>query len=361
MTSPLDASTRWDTRDPEQFLLGALDWHFHPETGSTLWLQIAETLDFDPRTDISSYEDLARFPDIAEHLRTSPVEDLIPRGLRLLTAPPPQIYETGGTTGAPKRLIYSANWVQRCLRWKVDELRAAGFPAGQPWLVAMPSGPHAYGNTARLQARELGSLLHSIDIDPRWVKKSIADGARVDGYVAHLVEQIGHIIQSQDIAAVTTTPPILAELTLQPELVDKLAATVSYIALAGAQLDDDTFDIIAETFPGARIQNVYGSTMVLTTAHIRAPHDPAPQSVYDAYSPHTIFTVVDPETLRQVDFGERGQVRMSHISDGMFIPNNLERDTAIRVAAPPGGIGDSLAAPQPLGSFAGEPVIQGVY
>ncbi|MEV0334366.1 phenazine antibiotic biosynthesis protein [Nocardia sp. NPDC050717] len=360
MTSPVTASTRWDARDPDQFLRDALDWHFNPETGSALWLRIAETLDFDPRTDISSYEDLARFPDIAAHLRTSRVEDLIPRGLGRSGAPP-LIYETGGTTGSPKRLIYSASWIERCLRWKVDELRAAGFPAGRPWLVAMPSGPHAYGNTARLQARELGSLLHSIDIDPRWVKKSIADGAAVDGYVAHLVEQIGHIVQTQDIAAVTTTPPILAEIILRPELVDKLAATVSYIALAGAQLDDDTFDIIAETFPGARIQNVYGSTMVLTTARIRDPLDPAPRTVYDAYPPHTIFAVVDPETLRPVDYGRRGQVRMSHLSDGMFVPNNLERDTAIRVAAPPGGIGDSLSAPQPLGSFDGETVIPGVY
>lgn len=361
MTSPLALTVDSEALDPEQFLRSALDWHFNPETGSPLWLRIAETLDFDPQSDISSYEDLARFPDIAEHLRTSRVEDLIPRGLGRSAAPPPLIYETGGTTGSPKRLVYSAGWIERCLRWKVDELRAAGFPAGRSWLVAMPSGPHAYGNTARLQARELGSLIHGIDIDPRWVKKSIAGGTAVDGYVAHLVEQIGHIIQTQDIGAVTTTPPILAEIILRPDLVEKLAATVSYIALAGAQLDDDTFDIIAETFPGARIQNVYGSTMVLTTARIRNPLDPAPQTVYDAYAPHTIFAVLDPETLQPVDYGARGQVRMSHISDGMFVPNNLERDTAIRVAAPPGGIGDSLTAPQPLGSFDGETVIQGVY
>jgi hypothetical protein len=34
-----------------------------------------------------------------------------------------------------------------------------------------------------------------------------------------------------------------------------------------------------------------------------------------------------------VPYGARGQVVMNHISKAMFLPNNLERDTAIRVPA----------------------------
>lgn len=346
--------------DSTEYLRGALQWHFSESTGSPLWLSIAQTLDFDPLTDIETYADLQRFPDISEYLRSSRVEDLIPRGL-LSDSVPPSVYETGGTTGSPKRLIYTSDWIERCLSWKVDELRTGGFPEGRPWLVAMPSGPHAYGHTARLQARELGSIVHTIDIDPRWVKKSIASGERVDAYINHLIDQLGHIISTQEIWALTTTPPILAELVLRAGLAEKLAKTLTFISLAGAHLDDDTFDVIADVFPRARIQNVYGSTMVLTTARIRNPNDPAPQTIYDGYSPYTVFAVVDPDTLESVEYGERGQVRMSHVSRGAFVPNNLERDSAIRVIGPLGGVGDSLSSPRPLDSFDGETVITGVY
>jgi hypothetical protein len=62
-----------------------------------------------------------------------------------------------------------------------------------------------------------------------------------------------------------------------------------------------------------------------------------------------------------VPYGERGQVVMNHISKGMFIPNNLERDTAVRLEGPPGQIGDSVAEVAPVATFDGEPVIEGVY
>jgi hypothetical protein len=52
---------------------------------------------------------------------------------------------------------------------------------------------------------------------------------------------------------------------------------------------------------------------------------------------------------------------MNHISKGMFIPNNLERDTAIRMAGPDGHIGDSVSEVAAVAVFGGEPVIEGVY
>jgi len=52
---------------------------------------------------------------------------------------------------------------------------------------------------------------------------------------------------------------------------------------------------------------------------------------------------------------------MNHISKGMFIPNNLERDSAIRVAGPDGHISDSVSEVKPVDTFDGEAVIEGVY
>lgn len=52
---------------------------------------------------------------------------------------------------------------------------------------------------------------------------------------------------------------------------------------------------------------------------------------------------------------------MNHIGKGMFIPNNLERDTAIRRQGPGGQIGDSVSEVAPVATFEGEAVIEGVY
>jgi hypothetical protein len=72
-----------------------------------------------------------------------------------------------------------------------------------------------------------------------------------------------------------------------------------------------------------------------------------------------VFWVIDPDTDHQVPYGERGQVVMNHVSKGMFIPNNVERDTAIRVPGPEGQVGDSLAAVAPVATFGGEAMIEG--
>ncbi|WP_405796540.1 AMP-binding protein [Streptomyces sp. NBC_01506] len=347
-----------ETVDPDEYLRAALRWHFSEKTGSPLWLSLAGQLGFDPVSDIRSFADLGRFPDIAAHLRDRPVEDLIPRGLA--HEPVPSVFETGGTTGSPKRLLYTERWIRRTLGWKTAELRKAGFPAGEPWLVAMPSGPHAFGHTTRLQAKALGSVLHTVDLDPRWVKKLVSSGGSPDTYLTHLIDQLGHIIRTQNIGALTTTPPIFAELLLHEELTDRLRRTLKYLAFAGAHLDEDTYDIIADTVPGTVIQNLYGSTMVLTTAKPRAGTEGA-SAVYDGYPPFVVFAVLDPETRRPVAYGERGQVRMTHISSGVFVPNNLERDSAIRLPAADGGVGDAIGSPRPLAAFDGEPVIEGVY
>lgn len=360
--SILDLENAYDDNasiDPEEYLAAALRWHFSEETGSPLWLELASALDFDPISDIRSFDDLGRFPDIAHHLRDRPVGELIPKGLA--DEPAPFVFETGGTTGSPKRLVYTDRWVRRALTWKTAELREAGFPVGAPWLVAMPSGPHAFGHTTRLQAKELRSVLHTVDLDPRWVKKLIAAGRTADDYLAHVIDQVGHVVRTQRIGALTTTPPILTELLLDEELTGRLRETLGYLALAGAHLDDDTYDLIAETFPDAVVQNIYGSTMVLTTTRLRAPNAPPPDAVYDGYTPFVLFSVLDTGTGQPVAYGERGQVRMGHLSSGVFIPNNLERDSAVRVAAPEGSVGDSLSSPSPLAAFEGEQVIQGVY
>jgi hypothetical protein len=39
-----------------------VEWHFNPATGCPFWLDFAAKLDWDPRREINSFEDLRKFP-----------------------------------------------------------------------------------------------------------------------------------------------------------------------------------------------------------------------------------------------------------------------------------------------------------
>jgi hypothetical protein len=106
---------------------------------------------------------------------------------------------------------------------------------------------------------------------------------------------------------------------------------------------------------------VFGSTMILSQAMTRSVETVDDPFVFDPRSPYVVFWVVAPDTRTPVAYGERGQVVMHHLSKGMFLPNNLERDTAIRLPGRPGQVGDSLSVVTPVESHDGEAVIEGVY
>lgn len=347
--------------DPQAYLHAALAWHFGADTGSPFWLDAARTLDFDPLTDVRTFSDLRRFPNLLGELRTVPVEDLIPRGYGPVP-PVPQIFESGGTTGAPKRTAQLPDWVAQVVRWQTQDFADGGFVRGGGFLCMMPSGPHGVGYFSRLVAEQLGSAFHAVDLDPRWVKKLVARGAAAEmaSYVDHLVEQAVHVLRTQTIANLHTTPPLLEAMARNDDVVDLINASVRFLLLSGAHVDTDTLDLLGGIFPDTTITMAFGSTMILSQA-ITAPGDGDSPFVFHPRSPYATFWVVDPETGDEVAYGQRGQVIMNHISKGMFLPNNLERDSAVRRPGLPGQIGDSVSDVHPVEAFEGEPVIEGVY
>ena len=345
--------------DPEPYLRAAIAWHFGADTGSPFWLRAAESLDFDPLSDVRTFADLLRFPNLVDDLRDVPVEDLIPRGYGS-PAPVPRIFESGGTTGAPKRTAQLPDWVEQVTRWQVEDFTAGGFVPGRGLLCLMPSGPHGVGHFDRAVAERLGSTCHLIDLDPRWVKKLAARNAASEmaGYVAHVLEQARYVLATQDVVNLHATPPLVEAVARSDGLVDLVNSKIRYLLLSGAHVDMDTLDLLRQIFPDTAIAVAFGSTMVLSQAATRVEGDSV---VFDPRCPYVFFRVVDPDTDAEVPYGERGQVVMNHVSKGMFIPNNLERDTAIRWPGPPGHIGDSVSEVAPVAAFGGEPVIEGVY
>ncbi|MDF0532177.1 phenazine antibiotic biosynthesis protein [Tsukamurella sp. 8F] len=341
--------------DPEAYLRAAVAWHFGEETGSPFWLRAKESLGFDPVAEIRTHADLRRFPDRLGALRDAPIEDLVPRGYGDAV---PLVFESGGTTGAPKRTAQLPDWVEQVTRWQTGDFARGGFVSGAGLLGLMPSGPHGVGYFSRAVAGRLGSAYHTVDFDPRWAKRPVAGGSARETYIAHLAEQARHVIETQNIANLHVTPPLLTALARDDGIAALIAEKVRFILLSGAHVDADTLDVLRDLFPDAAITMVYGSTMILSQCATRDPA--ADVFVFDPRSPYVTFRVVDG-TGEEVPYGMRGRVVMNHVSRSMFIPNNLERDTAVRVLGPDGAVGDSVSDVTPVEEFEGERIVEGVY
>ncbi|MCW2895778.1 MAG: hypothetical protein JWO75_5267 [Actinomycetia bacterium] len=349
--------------DPDEFVQAAMQWHFSEETGSAFWLSKASSLGFDPRHEVKSIGDLARFPNIVNELRDVPAEDLIPCGYK---GRPDvvSVFESGGTTGAPKRVTFLADWVDREMAWMMAGCAAHGIPRDVPWLAIAPSGPHMMGDYASRLARLHGGTRFTIDMDPRWVKKLIGAGRadEVSTYTDHLVEQAASALRTQDIGVLVTTPPILERLGRSDEIVELINKKVRAILWGGAHMDGDTRHLLrAEVFPEVTLYGIYGNTMILGAATERAGLAAEDPCIFDTNSPYVTFSVVGPDAMTPVAYGERGQVVMNHVSKSMLLPGNRERDQATRIQAPPGQAGDSVADVAPLRTFDNDDVIEGVY
>jgi phenylacetate-coenzyme A ligase PaaK-like adenylate-forming protein len=352
-----------DSPDPDEFIRAAMEWHFNPETGSPFWLARARSLDFDPRTDVKDHSDLRLFPNVASELRDVPASDLIPRGY----GPRPEvvgIFESGGTTGAPKRVVLMRDWMERMVGAMNANFDEHGFKEGANWLGIVPTGPHLVGELFRRCATTHGAFAFTVDLDPRWVKKLVSNGRGEDAgaYAEHLIDQAEFVLRSQEIGALMITPPVLERLAAREDLVALVNEKVDVISWGGTQLDPDSRQLYkTEIFPGVAIRGNYGSTMMLGVASERADQHDEQHCVFDPLSPYVTFSVVDPATDQPIGYGERGQVVVNHVSKSFLLPNNLERDVAIRMPAADNQVGDSLANITPVDTFESEAVIEGVY
>ncbi|MGY5051231.1 phenazine antibiotic biosynthesis protein [Streptomyces sp. 900105755] len=358
----LDAGP-FDGVDPDDYVRAAMQWHFGPETGSRYWLERADRLGFDPRHDVKGVADLALFPDLTDELRDVQVSDLVPRGYGP-QARPLHVFESGGTTGAPKRVVQMDDWARHGSAQVTRRLRDHALPVGALWLTVAPTGPHLVGDVLQRAAASLGSPGLGVDMDPRWVRKLLAAGRRdeVDAYTDHLVDQCRRILLGQDIGVIAATTPMLERLARDSDLVEAVNGKARAIIWGGTHMDPDTRDLLrTEVFPDVPLIGMYGNTMMLTALLERVGLTASEPCVFDPVSPYVFLSIVDPDTGQQVAEGERGQVVVSHVSKSMLIPNNRERDTALRVRPADGHAGDAVADVAPVPALEGETVIEGVY
>lgn len=353
--------------DLDEWVRQVIRWHFHPRTGSPYWLAKARELGFDPLREVRGFDDLAGFPEVAPEWRSVPARDLVPRGLGIRAAARFGVFETGGTSGSPKRIV---DWRDRQdgLRFVHRMLDLHGFPRddGGDWLYAGPSGPHLVGRNLPTLAGWRGAFCHSIDLDPRWVRR-LALAGREDIsrlYIDHLADQVMTLAESQPIGVLATTPALLQALTQRSRALLWLRRRVKGVLWFGTHLSAESRRTLRdELLPGVKLVGLYGNTLMgIAPERPRVGGEPD-RPVFQPFFPYAVVQVVDPETRQPVPDGQRGRVLVSLLGRELFLPVNLERDEATRMAPQPGfrfdwdGVAEVTPVPEAeLGQ-----VVEGVY
>jgi hypothetical protein len=346
----------------EELVQATMAWHFSPATGSPYWTARMPDLGFHPLTDVRTADDLALFEGVRVDWAAIPASQLVPRGYSPDTVF--GVFESGGTTGPPKRIV-DATSRRRNVAWQSGILDSQGFPRdGGGWLHVGPTGPHVMARNITNLAAIRGFLCHFVDMDPRWAKRCKAEGRHdeFDRYVNHILDQVRDVLISQDIRAISCTPPILVAMATRPDVYEPLRAAVRGIIWGGTSTDAETLRLLdEELFPDAVIMGAYGNTMMgVAPQRPRRDGDSAP-CIFRPFYPYSLVEIVDQNgTAKPVPEGVEGRVRITTMTRDLFVPPTLERDVATRRTPIGHPTGIELSGVRP-GESGSQAIVEGVY
>jgi phenylacetate-coenzyme A ligase PaaK-like adenylate-forming protein len=337
-----------------------MEWHFSPETGCPFWLNWSKKVGWDPRQRVKSFADLLiHFPHFEdEWLRDQQPEVWIPAAYR---GKPFNIFETGGTTGMPKQRI---GWND----FRVDyeefshKLDDAHFPKGESWIMVGPTGPRRLRLAVEHLANYRGSSCYFVDLDPRFVKKVIAqkqfDVARA--YMDHVVDQAVILLKNRKISAMFTTPKLLEAIA---ERVDLYKVGIRGCFVGGTTMTPQYVRFIVEEVLENKIgfYPTYGNTLMGLAASVPLKAEDQYSVTYFAPQPRAVLRVVDPlNTQQTVEYDQWGRVELTTLTHEFFMPRFLERDEAIRRRPRDPYIWDGVADVRPFGAMQ-KTIVEGVY
>jgi hypothetical protein len=304
-------------------------WHFDPEKGTPFWLDFASKLDFDPRKEIRSYDDLKVLGNFQDGwLRGGPVRKWVPKAF---DGAPVSIFETGGSTGIPKCRINIEDY-RIDYEMFSDTLSEQSFPRGRDWLMLGPTGPRRLRLAIEHLAQHRGGICFFVDLDPRWVNKLISGGRfhELDTYKTHVIDQALNILRAhENIRCLFTTPKLLEALCAKISL-QKVGITG--IFCGGTEMNAQFHRFAREELvPGIDFVPTYGNTLMGLACH--KPFDPSDQYAITYYppSPRAVFELVNPkDPQKPVEYGETGRVMLTTLTKEFFMPRFLERDEGER-------------------------------
>ena len=339
-------------------------WHFDPNTGCPFWLDWAEQVGWDPRTDIRGFDDLPRFGHFEdEWLRGGPVRRWVPRGL---ADRPVYVFETGGTTGIPKSRVAIDDF-------RVDyelfseTLPDEHFPRGANWLMLGPSGPRRLRLAVEHLAQYRGGISFCVDLDPRWVIKLIKKGwmDHLKAYQDHVVDQALAVLSAgHDIRCLFSTPKLIEALAnrLEAEGSSIKEAGITGVFAGGTEFTPQWNRFAQEELlEGVYMTPTYGNTLMGLAASPQSGAEEGYKITYYAPQPRAVLQVVDPDEPSQLkDYGETGRVMLTTLTKEFFVPRFLERDEGER--EPPCGLypWDGVSGVRPFGGLATGTTV-GVY
>jgi len=336
-----------------------VSWHFSPETGTPFWLNRQQALGWNPLEEISSFSDLVKFGHFNdEWLRTVPVRDWIPKAH---AGKPVYVFETGGSTGAPKSRINIEDFRIDYSEFSTG-LEDASFPPGSDWLMLGPSGPRRLRLAIEHLAQIRGGICFHVDMDPRWVIKLTKkqDLTALQDYVEHVVEQGLSLLKSHPtIRCVFTTPKLLEALC---EKISLKKQGIKGVFCGGTQMTAQYHRFaVEELLEGAAFVPVYGNTLMGLA--VPKPFDPADKYKITYYPPLPraflqVVDLIDEKTV--VPSGESGRVLLTTLTKEFFLQNYLERDEAVRVKGCPAYPWDGVGEVTPLSGLQST-VVEGVY
>ncbi len=312
-----------------------VEWHFNPDTGCPFWLDFAAKLDWEPRREITSFEDLRKFPPFEdEWLRGGPVRRWLPKGQ---AGKPLFTFETGGTTGLPKSRLQIEDF-RIDYEMFSETLPDEYFPRGANWLMLGPSGPRRLRLAIEHLCQYRGGICFCVDLDPRWVIKLIKRGksAELDLYKAHVIDQAITILEADhEIGCLFTTPKLLEQLA---EELENRGSSIKATGITGIFAGGTEFtpqftrfaqeELLGE---GVYITPTYGNTLMgLACSKPVTPEDDY-KITYYAPQPRAVIEVVSVDDRDLVvGYGETGRVRLTTLTRDTFIPGFLERDEGER-------------------------------
>lgn len=315
-------------------------WHFDESTGSPFWLAKKSELNFDPLTEVQTFEDLKKFPLFEDDwLRGGPVRRWLPKGLE---GQPTYVFETGGTTGVPKSRVVVDDFKIDYELFS-DTLPDEYFPKGSNWLMLGPSGPRRLRLAVEHLCQHRGGISFCIDLDPRWVVKLIKKGwmDHLEEYKKHCIDQAITILTAgHDIKCMFTTPKLLESLAYGLAERDTSIQEVGITGIfsGGTEFTPQWTRFCVEELLGGPTEEsgvymtpTYGNTL-MGLACSRPITDADDYTIaYYAPQPRAIVEVVDFEDHnRVVDYGQTGRVKLYTLTKEFFVPGFLERDEGER-------------------------------
>lgn len=330
--------------------------HFDEETGAPYWQEVHAGLkeehgaDFDIRDEIHAdgMDAVRRYLPEADEaaLRDRPFTDFLPA---VYDPDDVDISKSSGTTGPKKLMPWDATVSDAAVDWYTHNLDRHGTGDGD-WLACGPYG--LYEKHMEGTANNRGGHLYFSGIETRELKKQFSSRnplnilrgiLRMSPTTTALKEDLA----SEPVENLASAPTVIEKLhgMLEDDDTKSSPADIDTILISGMGIDGDTVDELEEMYENATVLPMYATSFT-------GPAFDTPYTEDIQYYPMAPVATLDvrDEDGGDVEYGERGRVAINRIGPAFFWPNQVERETAVRVAAPDEALfdWDGIAAVRPL-------------